>query len=187
MSTIYSLDQLNKIIIPSSISSSNAIHTIRNASNWIYNEDGAVTGALQIKLIGMYSQSLSGGMNITVTQNSGADGVFPDYSFYIAGNWRATDHLWHNTKARCLTTGSTMNIRYCNDGTDVFIVIGDISTVWNYPRMIISDIISNAIISGFTVDFAISRITSYPSIINTTTTTTNQSNFSGKLYFIGGM
>lgn len=152
-------------------SSANAMHITRQP-NWIFNEDGAVTGALQFKITGLYTQSLSGSMKIVITQNGVSDGTYPDYEFDIAGNWRSSDHLWHNTEARVSTSDtSSVNVRFCNNGTDVFVVIGNVTSVWNYPRVVVKDIISNAVIVGYTPDFVISRITTLPTTVNATIVT----------------
>jgi len=143
---------------------SNIQHSIRNSASWVYNQDGAVTGAIQIKITGLYSQTLSGGMEIAITQNSGTDGTYIDYLLYVGGNWRSSDHTWHNTKATIIgsTSPAQLNVRFCYNTTDVFIVIGDVTSTWGYPRVVVKDIISNAIISGYSPDFVISTITTLP-------------------------
>lgn len=148
----------------------NIQHSIRNSATWLFNEDLAVTGAIQIKINGLYAQTLSGGMIITLSQNNTTDGTYIDHEFYVAGNWRSSDHTWHNTKAiiKSATSLTSVNVRFCSNATDVFIVIGDIGTIWNYPRVVIKDMVSNAVISGYNPDFAISRVVAYPTTTHST-------------------
>jgi hypothetical protein len=149
---------------------SNVAHSLRNSISWLYNADGSQTGALQIKITGLYAQTLSGGMRISITQNNGADGIYVDYVMHIAGNWRSSDHTWHNTKAIMIGESDiqTINVRFCSNATDVFIVIGEVGSVWYYPRLVVESIISNAIIGGYTPDFNITKVTSLPTTTHST-------------------
>ena len=150
-------------------SSINASHIIRKP-NWIYNNDGVITGALQIKINSLYAQTLSFGMCIQLTQdNFISDGAYPDYNFYVSGDWRNNDTAWHNTEATLNASAPTsINVRFANDGTDCFIILGDINTVWNNPRIIIQEVFQNQIVANYVIDFTISTITSLPSNINST-------------------
>ena len=144
----------------------NVMHIFREPS-WLWNEDGAVTGAIAIKITNLYEQTLSWSMKLTITQNWVAAGDYPDYEFDLAWNWRSSDHTWYNTEARMLSSKRNfVNVRFCNDWTDVFIVIWNTNTIWNYPRVVIKEVITNALISWYEPDFEISRITSLPSNVN---------------------
>ena len=154
----------------------NVVHTIRNSAKWLFNVDGASTGAFKLQIDGLYSQTLSGGMNIQITQNNSTDGTYTDIQLYVAGNWRSSDHTWHNTKAyiKGATLPINLNVRFTTDGTNAHIVIGDTSSTWTYPRLAITDILSNAIVSGYSPDFTITNITTYPSSVQSTIATTFQ-------------
>ena len=158
---------LNTKVVNTAVSS-NASHTIRQSS-WIHSFDGTVTGALQIKITGLYNNTMSGGISLLLTQNDIVEGVYPDYSIYIGGNWRSNDKAWFNTEAKCDTIASTdLNIRFAHDTTDVYLVLGDTNTVWHYPRLVIREVITNSIAAGFIPDFDVSIITTLPSGIDST-------------------
>lgn len=163
-STQASLDLKTSI----AVSATNAVHVIRK-NNWVWNFDGNVTGALRIKLTGLYDKSLSGGMTLLVTQNGTTDGVYPDYEFYVGGNWRTTDKVWHNTEARVITNANEVsNVRFCHDGVDCYIVIGEVNKVWSYPRLVIKDLITNVIAAGYTPDAEVSVVTALPATVQST-------------------
>lgn len=154
------------------ISKTGIQHVIRNADNWLSFETGQTTGAICIEIVGLWGYDLSGDMEIQVNQNSAADGDYIDYVIKVAGNWRSSDHSWHNTKASLITaTGSSLlNVRFCKDSTaeKVYIVIFDIDTVLSYRRIVIPMISVNGAMTGYAPDFAITRITSYPTTTDAT-------------------
>lgn len=142
----------------------NLMHILRQP-NWIYQENWTVTGALQIEITGLYEQTLSWMMRVLVTQNWALESFYPDFDFFIWGAYRAVDHLWHNPKASVKTTSEkTINVRFAKDDLNwkVFLIIWDTNSVWDYPRLVIEEIISNDIVSWYTPDFSFSRITAYP-------------------------
>jgi hypothetical protein len=161
--------------VKTTVSTENASHTIRS-STWLKNYDGVNTGTLAIKITDLYNRTMSGAMEVIVTQNDIADGAYPDYTFWLAGNWRASDHTWHNTEARMETSDtSATNIRFGTDGVDVFMLIGDVNKVWKYPRVIIRDVISNNLVDEYSPEFSISLITTLPTTINSTIVVTGYS------------
>jgi hypothetical protein len=154
--------------VKKSISSANAVHTIRNDS-WISNFDGTVVGAIQLEITGLYNRTMSGAMEIVVTQNNVTDGAWPDMVFWLGGNWRSGDHTWHNTEARVETLDTNkVNVRFADNGVGVFMVIGDVNTSWSYPRVIIRDVISNDLVAGYTPEFVASMVTTMPSNVSNT-------------------
>jgi hypothetical protein len=154
--------------VSNTITSVNASHTIQNP-DWIANFDGTVTGALQIKITGLYTQTLSGGMEILLTQNNVVSGVYPDYVFYIGGNWRGNDQSWYNTEARVDTVSlNSLNVRFAHNGSDAFIVVGEPNTVWNFPRLVIRDMITNNVAAGYIPGIEVSLVTVLPTHIDST-------------------
>lgn len=154
------------------ISKTGIQHVIRNADNWLHVETGSTTGAICIEIVGLWGYDLAGDMEIQVNQNSTSDGDYTDYVIKVAGNWRSGDHTWHNTKASLVTaTGSSLlNVRFCKDSTaeKVYIVLFDTDTVLNYRRVVIPMISVNGAITGYAPDFAITRVTSYPTTTDST-------------------
>ena len=154
--------------VETTVASVNASHTIRK-EGWVHNFDGTVTGALRIKITGLYTNTMSGGINLLLTQNNVTEGVYPDWDIYIGGNWRSNDQAWFNTEARCATIATTgLNVRFAHDASDVYLVLGDVNTVWNYPRLVIRDVITNTIAAGYTPGFEVSVVTSLPSSVDST-------------------
>lgn len=150
------------------VSTANAVHVIRK-NNWVWNFDNAVTGALRFKITGLYSKTLSGGMTVLITQNSTADGVYPDYEFYISGNWRTSGTTWHNTEARVSTIANEVNnIRFAHDGVDCYILIGATNKVWNFPRVVVKDLITNTVAAGYTPELEVSIVTTLPATVQST-------------------
>ena len=150
------------------ISSVNAAHVLRK-NNWIWNFDGTVTGAIQFKITGLYTRTMSGGMKVLVTQNNTADGNYPDYEFYVGGNWRNSGTTWHNTEARVDTDANEVNnVKFAHNGTDVFILIGDTNKVWNFPRIVVKDLITNTVAAGYTPDLEVTVVTALPATVQST-------------------
>ncbi len=154
--------------VKTTVESPNATHTLRKDS-WLWNFDGAVTGAIAIELVGMWGHTISGAMELVVTQNHTVDGVYPDYSFYLGGNWRAGDHAWHNTEARVVSNSNdTVSVRFASNGVDkVYMVLGDVSTQWKYPRIIVKDAVTNDLVA-YSPEFVITLETALPSQVNST-------------------
>ena len=147
------------------VNTTNAVHVIRK-DNWVWNFDNAVTGALRFNITGLYSRTLSGGMSVLITQNSTSDGTYPDYEFYVSGNWRTSGTTWHNTEARvCTVANEVNNVRFAHDGVDCYILIGDTNKVWNFPRIVIKDLITNTVAAGYTPDLEVALVTSLPSTV----------------------
>jgi hypothetical protein len=145
---------------PHTVSGNNVVITQLNSSKWMFNQDETLTGLIKINIASLYAKTLSGGMCVRITQNSTSDGVYPDFNLYISGNWSSSDHAWHNTEAiNHNAAGQSLSVRFATDGLDAFILIGNTNTVWNYPRVVIENITSNAIIVDYTPDFSISAIT----------------------------
>ena len=152
------------------VTKTNAMHALRQDS-WVQYFDGTVTGAIQLKIEGLYGISLSGGMELLVTQNDVNDSSNPDYLFYVAGNWRTADKTWHNVEARVDTVSNdSINIRYCNDTSNVYILLGDTTSVWKYPRIVIRDMITNTVAGQYVPTFTISMTTSLPATVQKTLT-----------------
>lgn len=164
LSTQMQLDNRVKTVI----NTTNAVHVIRK-DNWVWNFDNAVTGALRFKITGLFSRSLSGGMSILITQNSATDGVYPDYEFYVSGNWRTSGTTWHNTEARVSTVANEVNnVRFAHDGVDCYILIGDTNKVWNFPRVVVKDLITNTVAAGYTPELEVSVVTTLPATVQST-------------------
>jgi hypothetical protein len=154
---------------PLSVRATNAVHTFRDNSFGIFNDDGVSTGAIRLSITGLYNQTLSGGMRVLITQTGVSAGSYPDYEFYIAGKWSGTSHTWSNTKARCLTDSSgSINVRFCNDSGNVYLVIGETTSTWNYVRVVVTEVISNSFISGYNPSFTTSIVTTLPATISST-------------------
>jgi hypothetical protein len=155
---------------PHTVSGNNVTCTQLNSSKWMFNQDGTLTGLIKINITSLYTKTLSGGMGVRITQNSPSDGVYPDFNLYISGSWSSSDHAWHNTEAiNHNSSGQSLNVSIATDGLDAFILIGNTNTVWNYPRVVIENITSNAIIADYTPDFNISVITSLTGITTSST------------------
>jgi hypothetical protein len=155
---------------PTNVSSVNASHTLRQ-EGWVHNFDGTVTGALAIKITGLYTRTMSGGISLLVTQNNTTEGIYPDWDIYISGNWRSADTTWHNTEARALTVSNIdLNVRFAHDSSDCYMVIGNTNSVWNFPRLVIKDAVTNTVAAGYVPGFEVSVITSLPSSVDSTVT-----------------
>ena len=175
---------INSDLVLSNVSNANMQHIIRNSANWLYANTGLVTGAICIEITDLYTHSLSGEMEVVITQNSALDEEVSNYVVRIAGNWRANE-TWHNTKAilaHC-TGDETLNIRYMRNTSTgkVYISIGDITSEWKYPRVAIMTMQVNGALVGYTPDALISIITSYYNIASTITVQSLNNLLSGKL------
>ena len=164
--------------VATTVASTNASHTIRQ-NGWVHNFDGTVTGALQIKITGLYTRTMSGGIELLLTQSNVTEGTYPDYQIYLGGNWRSADQAWYNTEARCDTVATTdLVVRYAHDTTDVYILLGNTNTVWNYPRLVIENVITNNISAGYTPGFEVSVVTSLPVSVDNSITVSGRGTMS---------
>jgi hypothetical protein len=108
-------------------------------------------------------------MEVLLTQTNTTVGSYPDYLFYIGGNWRGNDQTWYNTEARVDTvSNATLSVRFAHNTTDVFIIIGETNTVWNFPRLVVRDMITNNVAAGYVPGIELSIVTTLPTSVDST-------------------
>lgn len=100
---------------------------------------GNITGALKITLP-VKACSTMMHMKITIYNYSGETST----TYHVAG-YNYSDGNWYNCTAYSLRQGTNgygnLNVRFGNDGTKDCIYIGETSTVWNYPNVVVSDVL----------------------------------------------
>ena len=91
-----------------------------------------VTGAIKIKL----PETVYPMMRFTVRVFT-----YDNLSFDIYCGGHTSSGLWYNTFAYMGTQNrSALNVRFTYDGTNMYVTIGNLDTVWVYPQVFITDV-----------------------------------------------
>ena len=149
----------------------------------------AVTGTLKIQLpADRRGRNTMVQMRIVVYEYN--DGRF--HEFRVGGyNYRGTDNYWTRVSATQFSDSDRgpFTIRFCDDGSEAAICIGNTDYTWVYPQVHVMEIQSGY--SGHSTEWGrdvdISITTSYPTVrtsrvASMAMTTNNASNFSANVY-----
>ena len=91
-----------------------------------------VTGAIKIKL----PETVYPMLRFTVRIYT-----YDNLSFDIYCGGHTSSALWYNTFAYMTTQNrSALNVRFTGDGTNMYVTIGNLDTVWVYPQVFITDV-----------------------------------------------
>jgi hypothetical protein len=126
-----------------------------------------VTGAIKIRLPNTVQGTM---LKMTVKVYT-----YDGQSFDIhCGGYTYTGNTWYNMFAYMGTQSrGTLNVRFGHDGTYFCILIGETSTVWNYPQVFVTDFqagFSSYAGTSWTGPFAITFETTLPTIAATQAT-----------------
>ena len=100
---------------------------------------GSITGVIKITLP---VKACSTMMHMKITIYNYVDETSSTY--YVAG-YNYSDGNWYNCTAYSLRQGANgfgnLKVRFGNDGSKDCIYIGETSTVWSYPNVVVSDVL----------------------------------------------
>ena len=114
---------------------SNNVNGLRNINpgggSWVTNSS-SVPGAIKIKL----PETVYPMMRFTVRVYT-YDGL--SFDIYCGGH--TSTALWYNTFAYMTTQNrSPLNVRFTYDGTNMYVMIGELGQTWAYPQVFITDV-----------------------------------------------
>lgn len=128
---------------------------------------GTSTGALQITLPVKWTQNM---MKFTVSIYNYLTDTAVDY---IIGGYNFNDGKWYNPTAICLGKAgaalSNLKVRFCTDGTNPCVTIGETTTSWYYASISIHDITwgNQSNYSDFIKTWKMAFVTTLPTIHHT--------------------
>ena len=118
-------------------------------SGWTKGLSG-FTGAICIELVNLFGYSMDGLMSIRIKEtNSKA------IRLSISGRWNASTS-WGEYYA---LADSVISVRFARDASKVYLIIGDVSTVWGNTRLEIDDVLTNYNV-GQSLSFSITTLSS---------------------------
>ncbi len=103
-------------------------------------KNSTITGYCKIILPVGYTNTM---MSFTVTIYDHVSNESVDYK--ISGYNYNTDKAWHNPTAVCVgkagASHSNLTVRFGDNGSNVAITIGESTTRWNYPQVVVHDVL----------------------------------------------
>lgn len=159
----------------------------------LVTRDSTQTGFLKIKLPVAWSSTM---ISFTVTIYNYREGTSVDY--HISGYAYKTNKTWDCCTVTCLGKAgqkiSNLTVRFGTDGTDSLIYIGDNTTSWDYPQVVIHDVCAgfsaatfDSWATGWSISFTTTALTRVDRTITNTHvgygSATSWSNVSGKPSF----
>lgn len=108
------------------------------------------TGAIRIELVNLFTFSMDGMMQIRIKETNSTA-----IKLDISGRWNASTS-WG---AYSVVSDSSINVRFARDAGKVYLLIGDISTVWGNTRLEIDNVLTNYN-AGQLLSFSISTLSS---------------------------
>lgn len=170
--------QLNSSLV-TTMTTASGINCIRIRDVVSYTKDtSGVTGTIKIKLPVGWTNTM---MSITI---NGFDynGTDSNWQVVVSGYNYAGGPSWTNTSAKLVGAAPFTSIRLGYDGTNCCILLGTTATVWQYPKIIVSDVIlgysnyaATTWYTGWDVSLLTSEsgitVTATPPITNATTVT----------------
>ena len=159
----------------------------------LVTRDSTQTGFLKIKLPVAWSSTM---ISFTVTIYNYREGTSVDY--HISGYPYKTNKTWDCCTVTCLGKAgqkiSNLTVRFGTDGTDSLIYIGDNTTSWDYPQVVIHDVCAgfsaatfDSWATGWSISFTTTALTRVDRTITNTHvgygSATSWSNVSGKPSF----
>ena len=179
------LDTKGNTLIPNSLrvnkgisktEAQNKTHIISPGGGSYATATSPITGALKIQLPVSWTSCM---LNFSVDIYDYA--VSRLVTYHIGGyNYNpSSDKRWVNTSAYSNGTGnkSNLTVRFGHDGTHCCVIIGEINTSWSYPQVNVRDVYlgySDQTIEDWETGWAISFITTLPTITGTTITSPNR-------------
>lgn len=159
----------------------------------LVTRDSTQTGFLKIKLPVAWSSTM---ISFTVTIYNYREGTSVDY--HISGYPYKTNKTWDCCTVTCLGKAgqkiSNLTVRFGTDGTDSLIYIGDNTTSWDYPQVVIHDVCAgfsaatfDSWATGWSISFTTTALTRVDRTVTNTHvgygSATSWSNVSGKPSF----
>ncbi len=115
-----------------------------------------------------------------------------DYSSFT-GAWTVTvggynyiGGAWYNYSARIDGKAPFSQVRLGYNGTNVVILLGNTTTVWSYPKVVVADFIATSDASGWGSGWSISQITSETGLTSIVAPTVNQTAYTNQTFLQGG-
>jgi hypothetical protein len=102
-------------------------------STWTQGLSG-FTGAICIELVNLFGYSMDGLMTLRIKE-TGSAAIRLD----ISGRWNASTS-WGAYDA---ISDSAINVRFARDGSKVYLIIGEVGTVWGNTRVEIDNVLTN--------------------------------------------
>lgn len=149
------------------------------------NYSGNVTGAIKIKLPVLYTSDMLGfWVDITNYTDPTSSNNYTDISnsnssvsYYISGWNSGYSNSWGGVTAYCLGGGTLagLKVRFGDDGTNCCIIIGETTTNWYFPQIVVrdfnqGDFRDEGFKTAFLKNWGVSIIQTLPSNISVTIT-----------------
>ena len=118
-------------------------------STWTQGLPG-FTGAIRLELVNLFGYSMDGLMTIRIKE-TGSAAIRLD----ISGRWNASTS-WG---AYDSISDSAINVRFARDGSKVYLIIGEVGTVWGNTRVEIDNVLTNYNV-GQLLSFSVTTVNS---------------------------
>lgn len=83
------------------------------------------------------------------------------YAYHLSGYNYETDKKWVNVQVSTEGNPVTTKVRFAHDGSKCCVILGDVKTLWSYPKFAIDNVfVGHSNIDGWDSGWSISRITS---------------------------
>jgi hypothetical protein len=128
-----SVSNINSMLTQAAISNNvNGLRNIHPGGGTYVTGASSVSGAIKIKL----PETVYPMMRFTVRVYT-YDGL--SFDIYCGGH--TSSALWYNTFAYMTTQNrSALNVRFTGDGTNMYVIIGELAQSWTYPQVFITDV-----------------------------------------------
>jgi hypothetical protein len=128
-----SVSNINSLLTQAAISNNvNGLRNIHPGGGTYVTGSSSVSGAIKIKL----PETVYPMMRFTVRVYT-YDGL--SFDIYCGGH--TSSALWYNTFAYMTTQNrSALNVRFTYDGTNMYVMIGELAQSWTYPQVFITDV-----------------------------------------------
>jgi hypothetical protein len=146
----------------------------RDVANY-NNNTSAITGTLKIKLPKSWSNTM---LDLVIKGHTHSGIGWGAWELRTGGyNYNTASPTWQGCSAVLNKEAPFTQVRFAHDGTNCCILLGTLSTTWNYPKLLISEVLaafSNQ--TGWDLGWEISIITSETGITTTVTLDASLSN-----------
>ena len=138
----------------------------RDVANYNSNTS-AITGVLKIKLPKSWSNTM---LDLVIKGHTHGGTGSGAWELRLSGyNYNTTTPIWQQVSAVLNREAPFTQVRFAHDGTNCCILLGTLTTVWQYPKILISEVMASFTgQTGWDTGWVISVITSETGITSIT-------------------
>jgi hypothetical protein len=104
-----------------------------------YDGPGVITGTMKITMPKSWSNTM---MSVTIKGFTSKDNNTNGWECRVHG-YNSENTTWFRHSAQITGNAPFSQVRLAHDGTKCIILLGDTSTVWNYPKLIVSEMLAS--------------------------------------------